>query len=258
LARIKSLGSWLIILLILMATAVMAVVWPLIAQSLNFSGLGSVFGGAARPATTMAPIVVPIPEPIASMVNTTQLVLAGWQAFAFLFAVVTVSVIGAGLVITLLMRLGGKFTGQVAASEDYQTSVASLESKNSEKLKAKRASQPEPNKPDGYVYGLDPISFSLLVLFFVALLATLVYGLVSPTGEIVLFGQTFYSGLPLIIALFIITIPLLALLARRKRLNAVADNDNAPIPWDFIAVLITGLLVVGVGLGLMLYINNPL
>ncbi|MCZ7667597.1 MAG: hypothetical protein M5U34_10465 [Chloroflexi bacterium] len=47
--RIKSLGNWLIILLLLIGTAVFAVVWPLFAQSLNFGGFGNIFGGATRP-----------------------------------------------------------------------------------------------------------------------------------------------------------------------------------------------------------------
>ena len=256
--RLKSLGNGLIIIILLVGTAVVAVIWPLIVQSLNLSGFSTLFGGATRPATSPAPIVITIPEPVASMVGMNELVLQGFVAFAVLAAIVIGSVVAAGLVITILMRLGGKFTGQVAESKDYQEHVAALDTKEKETLKAKREKQTEPHQPEGYVYGLDTISYSLIILFFVALLASLVYALGSPTGELTLFGQTFYTGWPLLLIFLGITIPLLAWRVRQSRLSAVADTDNNPIPWDFIAVLVLGLLVVGVGLALMLFINRPL
>lgn len=255
--RLKSLGNGLIIILLLVGTAVVAVVWPLVMQSLNFNGLSNLFGGATRPSVETAPIVITIPEPIASSVGMNELVLQGFVAFAVLAAIVIGSVVVAGIVITILMRLGGKFTGKVAEDEEYQKHVVALAGKEKETLKAKRDSAPDPHKPEGYVYGLDTVSYSLLVLFFVAVLAVLVYVLVSPSGEFTLFGQTFNSVLPLIALLFIITIPLLAWRVRQSRLDAIADSDNNPIPWDTIAVWVLGLLVVGVGIGLMLYINSP-
>jgi len=255
--RIKSLGNGLIIIVLLLGTAVVAVVWPLIVQSLNFDSVGSLFGGATRPSTETAPIVITIPEPVASMIGMNELVLQGFVAFAALAAIVIGSVVAVGIVITIFMRLGGKFTGKVAEDEEYQKHVIALEGKEKETLKAKRESAPDPHKPEGYVYGLDPVSFSLAVLFFVAALAALVYGLAAPTGEIMMFGQTFNTMLPILVILFVITIPLLAWKVRRSRLDAIAENDGAPIPWDFIAVLILGLLVVGVGIGLMIFINRP-
>ncbi|MBE2224436.1 MAG: hypothetical protein IAF02_23045, partial [Anaerolineae bacterium] len=129
--------------------------------------------------------------------------------------------------------------------------------KEKETLKTKRENSPAPHTPEGYVYGLDTVSYSLLVLFFVALLGALTYALVSPSGEITMFGQTFNSMLPIIVVLFVITIPLLAWRVRQSRLDAIAESDNNSIPWDFIAVLVMGLLVVGVGIGLMLYLNSP-
>jgi hypothetical protein len=257
LERLKSLGNGLIVIIVLIGTAVVAVVWPLIAQSLNFGGLGRLFGGATRPVTSPAPIVINLPAPIASMLNTNELVFQGFVGFAVLAVIVVSQVVIVGLIITILMRLGGKFTGKVAEDKEYQQHVAALEAKEKETLKAKRESSPEPHTPEGYVYGLDVVSYSLLALFFVAVLAVLVYGLVVPSGEFSLFGQTFNSMLPILVVLFVITIPLLAWRVRQSRLDAIAASDNNPIPWDTIVVWVLGLLVVGVGLGLMLFVNSP-
>lgn len=255
--RLKSLGSLLILIIILIALAVVTVIWPLVVQSLDFSGFGRLFGGATRPVTSPAPIVINLPAPIASMLNMNELVFQGFVGFAVLALIVVSQVVIVGLIITILMRLGGKFTGKVAEDEEYQKHVAALETKEKETLKAKRESSPAPHTPEGYVYGLDKMSYSLLVLFFVAVLAVIVYGLVVPSGEFSLFGQTFNSMLPILVVLFVITIPLLAWRVRQSRLDAIAASDNNPIPWDTIAVLVLGLLVVGVGIGLMLFVNSP-
>ena len=39
--------------------------------------------------------------------------------------------------------------------------------------------------------------------------------------------------------------------------KAPETTDNSPIPWDFIWVLMIGLLVVGLGIGLIVYFNVP-
>lgn len=258
--RLKSLGSILVLILILIALALVAVIWPMIVESLNFAGVGSFFGGAARPATETAPIVIPIPEPIASAIGMNELVLQGFVAFAALAAIVIGSVVIFGLIITLLMRLGGKFTGEVAEDEEYQKHVANLETKEKETLKVKRGAAPAPNQPEGYVYGLDPMSFSMLVLFFMAMLGVLVATFGPETVDVTLFGNVYpvSTSMLTLFVLSVITIPVLVWRVRRSRIDAIADKDYAPIPWDFIAVLITGLLVVGVGLGIMLYINRPM
>jgi TRAP-type C4-dicarboxylate transport system permease small subunit len=134
-----------------------------------------------------------------------------------------------------------------------------LETKEKETLKAKREKQPEPHQPEGYVYGLDPISFSLVTLFFMAVLAVLVAALGSDTVQLTIRDNVYYVStfLLTLLVLFVITIPILAWRVRRSHLDAIADTDKGPIPWDFIAVLVMGLLVVGVGIGLMLFINRP-
>jgi hypothetical protein len=167
---------------------------------------------------------------------------------------VVVTVFVTGLIITILMKLGDKFTTKIKASDEYQAHAAALEQKEKETLKTKREAHPEPTPSHNRPYTLDPLSFSLLILFFVAVFAILSYSLIAPTGEYMLFGATFYTGMPILVLFLVVTIPLLAWRVRRNRLDAVAETDYSPIPWDFIAVLVTGLLVVGVGVGLMLYL----
>ncbi len=258
--RLKSLGSILILILVLAALALVTVIWPAVAESLNFDGFGSLFGGATRPPVEKVPLVIAVPEPVATLTNMNALPpMSGIVVFAVIAAIVVGSVVVFGLLITLFLKSGDKFTSRVAADEAYQKQVAALETREKDNLKTKREAAPAPNKPKGFVYGLDPLSFSLIILFFVALIAALIAAFSADNVEIVIGENVHYvSTLPLtILVLFVITIPVLAWRGRRSRLEAVAETDYASIPWDMIVVLITGLLVVGVGLGLMLLLNRP-
>ena len=39
--------------------------------------------------------------------------------------------------------------------------------------------------------------------------------------------------------------------------SAVADSEGPAIPWDIIIVILTGLLIVGLGIGFAVYLNVP-
>ncbi|MCA9875824.1 MAG: hypothetical protein KC441_19265 [Anaerolineales bacterium] len=253
--KTESVRNWLVILVILIATGIVTAVLPLLDLTPNIS----IGFGPTRPPVEGSALVIPVP-PFLSGVLGTQIVLSPLEAFALfvgLTVVALVSVVVVGLIFSFLVRMLSKSVTAVTNSESYQTNAAALEKKEQEKIKTIRESHPKPSAPVEHVYILDPLSLSLMVLFFLGIIATLTYSVLVPHGEFTLFGQTFYSGLPILIILFVITIPLLAWRVRRNRLEAVIQKDNAPIPWDFIAVLIAGLLVVGIGLGLLLFINAP-
>lgn len=254
--RTESLRNWIVILVLLIATGVITAVWPLINAAFDISfdlGLGS-----SRPPVETEPVVVPIPPPLAELLDTNEIVMTSagvFLAFIAFFVVVLVSVVVTGAIITFLIRMLDKSATAVAASEKYQQGVVALDKMTKEKIQQKRSQSPKPNEPRDYVYQLDPLSFSLIILLFVGSLATLVYSLLVTTGEFSLFGLTLDSRGAVMLLFMLLAIPILALLVRRRRLEAIPQKDYAPIPWDFIAVLITGLLIVGVGLGLMLWLS---
>ncbi|MBK8988530.1 MAG: hypothetical protein IPM39_21080 [Chloroflexi bacterium] len=250
----ESARNWLIILALLIVTGVVTAVWPLLSLNLGIS-----FGfGPNRPSVEQPGIVFPVPAFLVEQLGT-QLTLSSFQVFVA-FVVILVSVVittlVVGAILSFLIRALSKSATAVTTGETYQKATASLDKRQQEKLAAHRARSPKPNAPGGYTYQLDPVSFSLVILLFVALVGTLLYAEFAPSGEFVLFGQTFSTATPILIILFVITIPILAWRVRGHRLTAVAEKDHAPIPWDFIAVLVAGLLIVGVGVGLMMFLNN--
>ena len=253
--KTESLRNWLVILALLIVTGIVTAVWPLL-------DLGISIGfGPTRPPVEQPAVSFPVPAFLAAQFSQlgTEIVLNSTQLFiAFMGMLVFAlgSIVVVGFILSFLVRQLEKSATAVANNDAYQNHVAALNKREQEKIKAVRESHATPHTPKEYIYHLDPISLSLIVLFFVALLGTLIYSELAPTGQFMLFGQTFNSSLPILIILFAITIPLLVWRARRKHLIAILATDSAAIPWDFIAVLVTGLLIVGVGLGLMLFINN--
>jgi hypothetical protein len=59
-------------------------------------------------------------------------------------------------------------------------------------------------------------------------------------------------GIPVLLTLLVIFWRV-----RPQRLEAAEASDSAGIPWDFIAILLTGLLIVGLGIGFIVYLNVP-
>jgi len=54
-----------------------------------------------------------------------------------------------------------------------------------------------------------------------------------------------------------ITLLALVLWLRSDRINAINRTETMAIPWDFIAVVLSGLLVVGLGIGVIAILNAP-
>jgi uncharacterized membrane protein YidH (DUF202 family) len=62
-----------------------------------------------------------------------------------------------------------------------------------------------------------------------------------------------------VLVLIAVGIALLAMVLwlRADRINAINRTESMAIPWDFIAVVISGLLVVGLGIGFIAILNAP-
>jgi hypothetical protein len=108
-------------------------------------------------------------------------------------------------------------------------------------------------------------STSMIILMFVAFFGLIINGTFYPEGEVpltkgifgLLKGHVIAStwltvGIPILLALMLILWRI-----RPQRLESSA-GDTASIPWDFIAVLLTGLLIVGLGIGYIVYLNIPI
>ncbi len=172
----------------------------------------------------------------------------GLLIMAALAGVVAALVIGAGVVLGLINLILSRLATNVETNDSYQEHVKALEQKQNEKLKAIRSDRPADPVPDGNYVRWAAWATGLVILMFVYFLTLLTVRTLAPQAQ----NTTLIVG---IVAL--VTILILALRLRPARLQAIDSTDNEGIPWDTIMVIITGLLVVGVGIGLMVYFNIP-
>jgi hypothetical protein len=68
---------------------------------------------------------------------------------------------------------------------------------------------------------------------------------------------TVNSALPVVGGLALFSLLILAWRVEPQSFADVEASDRAPIPWDFIWVFLSGLLVVGLGLAVTAYLNAP-
>jgi magnesium-transporting ATPase (P-type) len=99
------------------------------------------------------------------------------------------------------------------------------------------------------------ISNALITLMFVGFATMVVVRNFFPEGITEVDGRIVNVTTPAFVVLALITLIVLGLRLRSQKIEAVDETDTGGIPWDFIAVLITGLIMLGLGIGFMAYIN---
>jgi hypothetical protein len=181
------------------------------------------------------------------------------QAFGIALGVVLMGVGAMGLAITVGTVVYARLVDKVYADESFQTAEAELTSRDKATLKELAQEQP-PSTPD------DPrrrarnsaIIFGFLIVM-MAGIAALVIGIsLLDGGTFDIFGlELSAGGFGLVVAL--ITAVILILVMRRRDPLEIeqAESEYKPINWGVVWVLITGLIVVGVGTGIAIAFSTP-
>jgi len=240
----QSLITWGIILAILVGSGVLTVLVP------------ALFGGGASAPLPreMSTVTVTPPIPIAGRDSFT---LAGWQAMLALAFLIPALVIGAGLTLAIVYILISRFVARTQSAREYQDSAAAVERRHKERISRMRETRPTSAAPESTWHRWAAITTTLTVLMFVGFGALLIGSFVFPAWQITR-QDTIVNivGLTALIAMLVALIAMVLTL-RGNRLAAPDRSGAMPIPWDFVAVLITGLLVVGLGIAVIAIVNAP-
>ncbi len=247
--------NWVIIIGLLVLFGLVAALWPAIAGSLSLPGSGS---SVSTPVES-TPLVIEIPVttlPNGSTVGGQTIVLEVFPAMAMLTAVIVGLVIMTGLVITIVWTFLDKLRDKNAASESYQEHKAALIQKEKEKLKEKQAERPTKAVPDNQeMPRWSTFISSVIILIFVAIVGMIVAHTLVPEGIVEVNGQLkspflLFVGIPVLITLGI----LIWRHHRGHQVENVESTDYQGYSRDTVAVIVSGLLVFGLGIGLMLYL----
>ncbi len=248
-SKSESWKTWTAIILILLFFGFLAAIWPYLT---GFSG-----GGASAVPVVPETIVITIP-PIPGVYDGTVIELGSFQAFAIVAIVVIASVIVVGVIIGVINYLISRLVTKTVTSDKYQENNTTLQQHEKEKLAQKQEGRSAAKSQQHDYSHWAVIATSLAILMFAVFLGYLVAGTLFPTGEIVEQDQIVNITAIFIIAFVLIALLILLLRMNPKRLAAIDETDYSGIPWETIVVIILGVLVLGLGIGIVVFLNSPL
>jgi len=239
-----SLITWGIILALLIGSAALTVLVP------------ALFGGGTSVPLPrqMSTVTITPPIPIAGQDSFT---LASWQAMLVLAFLIPALVIGAGLTLAVIYILISRFVARTQATREYQDSTAAIDRRQKERISRMRETRPTSAAPESTWHRWAAITTTLTVLMFAGFGALLIASFVFPSWQITR-QDTIINvvSLTALIAM-LVALVVMVLTLRGNRLAAPDRSGVMSIPWDFVAVLITGLLVVGLGIAVIAIVNAP-
>lgn len=236
--------TWGIIFAILLGSGILTIVIP------------ALLGGDSAAALPREQSAITINSPIA-IAGSTSLTLASWQVMLALALLVPALVIGAGLTLGIVLVLLARFVNRTKESTQYQQNASAVDKRYADRISAMRETRPTSRSPETTWNRWAVITTALTIFMFVGFLALLFASFLFPDGQVVR-----GNGIVNMTSLFAVGALLLALLVmvftlRGERLTAPDRSGTMPIPWDFVVVTITGLLVVGVGIAAIVILNAP-
>lgn len=189
-------------------------------------------------------------------VQVHPLVIAG-----ILTAVTVGGLLAVGLPLAFIFARLEQQTAAVKEDAEFQEKQSNLENREKERLRELTEKQPPDPIPSHEMPRWATISTSLIILFFVILVGYALADTFYPSGEIRLANDVLLNpALPVAGGLGLIALLILgAAISRRSPGDGAAEvdaGDDVAIPWGAIWVIISGLIFLGIGTGLMLAIRS--
>ena len=251
----ESWKTWLPLLGLLVLFAVVTAVWPALANAFELPTFG---GGSSTSVPyesepihleglkAVAPFL-PLPDTISPLV-----------AVLAVTGLTVALVVGVGGGIALLSKIASSMRDNTLESEAFKEHQTALDQRAKEQIKQLRDGRTTDSKPEEHkMPRWSVISNALIILIFVGFATMVVVRNFFPEGTTMMDGRIVNITTPVFAVFALITILILGLRLRPQKIDAVDETDFGKIPWDFIAVLITGLIVIGLGIGFMAYLNVP-
>ena len=170
-------------------------------------------------------------------------------------ALVVIIVVGAG--IAFINLLISRQVTAVTEDETFKEKQSQFEQRQKDELKqinaGRTTSTPDHNRP-----GWSAVSTSLIVLFFVWMGGMVINATIYPDGQTISSaGEVANTAPRVIVPLLLFALLVLSFRMRPGKTIAAESMESASIPWDTIAVILLGLLVVGLGLTAMMFLIRP-
>jgi hypothetical protein len=242
----ESLRNWGIIIAVLILSGILTVAWPLL--------MGDPSGASpTQIPRTMETVTINLPVPIAGMSSIT---LNSLQIMLLMGTLAGGLVVGTGIAIALGNVIISRLVTNTAKSEAYLARKESLDKREAEQIKSLRDERQTGRASPERWRRWSVISTGLVFVIFAIFAGYLIAYTFFPEGFVVRGSNIIEVASIIIGAAVLLTLLVLALRLRLSRLEAIETAPTSAVPWDFIAVVLTGILVVGLGIGFMIFINS--
>ncbi len=225
--------NWMVILTILLLGA-MVVAGPLLTAQI----------GPDAPK-----IELPLPFAIG---GSNTVAMSSWQAILGLVVLIAGAIGAVGVGISFIFSRAEKQTADVLASESFQAKKSALDKLESEKVKQMNMDRDVAGVPDHTRLNWSAVSTSLVVILFTVFGGMLINSAFIPESEYLVDGRT-AAGINVTL-IWLALISFFIIMLRSRLLQA--KTAEKPISWDSVWIVGTGLLVVGAGLTVILYLSG--
>jgi hypothetical protein len=237
-------------------------VWLSVSPSLSLGGGGS---SSTQVPVEVRPIVINVPvpglpevelpgievsgqtitiEPVVALISLTMFILGG--------------IVITGIIIAVLYTFLDKMRNKTLGSDEYRGHEAALSNKEQtyfKEVRQGRQAHPAPDSAEMPRWAV--VSTSAIILIFVALIGMVISLTFWPHWIEIIDDSLRAPGLAVISVLCLITLVILIWRMSPNKIEKVEASGNGGIPRDTIAIILTGLLIVGLGIGFTIYINLP-
>ncbi|MCA9917605.1 MAG: hypothetical protein KC445_06600 [Anaerolineales bacterium] len=259
----ESWKTWLPLLGLLVLFGLVSALWPVLANAFSLPSLS--FGGGSSTPLPYEPELISLEaiktslaaSPLSGMAESLPDEISPFVGLGVVavLAIGAIIVVGGGL--AFIFRLLANIRENTLGTDSYQTHQNALEQRAKEQIKQMRDGRTTAPMPSHKMPRWSVVSNTLITLMFVGLATMVFVRNFFPEGTTELNGQIVNVTTPVFLVLALLTVIILGVRLRPQKIEAVSETDNGRIPWDFIVVLITGLVMLGLGIGLMAYLNAP-
>lgn len=251
--KLKSMQTPLVIIALIVFAGLLTVIWPDISGGFASGNSGRV--EVSEPLTTsdvsldldgmFYTIAGDYLFQVPALQELDDTSVNGLVILGILTAVIVGGVIVVGLLIMLLVRAGDRRTEALKESEDYKNAIAEMENAEKAYIKANLQENPPKEKPSGLMPRWSVISTSLLFAVLAYWFGVVVGAEISPELEgtfgsifgIIALGVSFYSF-------------------RTSNIYEVDETDYNRTPRGTLWVILSGAIIVGLGMGFMFAVIN--
>ena len=255
--------NWLVTIVLLVVFAMAAVILLSVSPSLDLFGGGS----STQVPREVEPIVInlpplPVAPPEVSLpgleVNSQMIVIEPVVALISLTLFVLGGIIITGIIITVLYTFLDKLRHKTVDSDEYKEHELALTNKEKEYFKEVRQGREAQSAPeDPGMPRWSAVSTSIVILIFVALTGMVISLTFWPHWIEIIDDTLRAPGIAVIGVLCLITLIILIWRMSPAKIEKVESSDSQGIPRDTLAIILTGVLILGLGIGFTIYINLP-